>query len=343
MRDPAGPFSNCHSYVSPDTFIMDCLYDTCAEFASREFLCSNMEQYALACQQNGSAVDGWRESTECTIPCTANSTYKDCMNACPASCSNMASESECEAPCNEGCQCDDGFIFSGFECVPYKDCGCSYLNIYYKAGDTFITDDCSQNCSCTEGSFLVCDSMECADGEECTTSNQIRGCYIPGPCLENPCQNGGTCEEVPGSNNSTSGMKCQCPNTHHGPYCEDEKQLNDKTIYIVIGVVLSFFVISLVLIVAAYFYFRSRKSKQMFDVSSASEDGSDSGSIHYAYREPGGHVNFAFNDNLGDSGVFTTKMRANANVNVESAEPGARVNLAFEDGHVNQTDDLTIF
>ncbi|PIO28595.1 hypothetical protein AB205_0160680, partial [Aquarana catesbeiana] len=66
-----------------------------------------------------------------TLTCTANSIYKDCTSACPASCSNMASESECEAPCYEGCQCEPGYILSGFDCVPYKDCGCTYLNKYY--------------------------------------------------------------------------------------------------------------------------------------------------------------------------------------------------------------------
>ncbi|XP_018422430.1 PREDICTED: zonadhesin-like [Nanorana parkeri] len=132
MRDPLGPFRYCNNFVPPDDFIEDCLFDTCAEFQSKELLCINLEQYAYACQQNESTVDGWRDWTGCALTCPANSVYKDCMSACPASCSNMASESECEAPCTEGCQCEPGYILSGYDCVPYKDCGCTYLNKYYK-------------------------------------------------------------------------------------------------------------------------------------------------------------------------------------------------------------------
>ncbi|XP_040203395.1 zonadhesin-like [Rana temporaria] len=136
----------------------------------------------------------------------------------------MASESECEAPCYEGCQCEPGFILSGFDCVPYKECGCTYLNKYYMTGDRFIKDDCSQNCTCADTSSVVCEDKQCKEWEECTTASQIRGCYIPSPCLENPCENGGTCVELSGTDNTTDGMHCMCPSTHKGTYCEEENE-----------------------------------------------------------------------------------------------------------------------
>lgn len=66
------------------------------------------------------------------MPCPANSKYSSCMSACPASCSDLTSPSECEWPCAEGCECLPGYVLSGFECVPYSQCGCTYLNKYYE-------------------------------------------------------------------------------------------------------------------------------------------------------------------------------------------------------------------
>ncbi|XP_044146122.1 zonadhesin-like [Bufo gargarizans] len=115
------------------------------------------------------------------------------------------------------------------------------------------------NCTCIDTSSVLCYFMKCKPEEKCTTANQILGCYIPSSCLENPCQNGGTCMETPGVGNATSISSCLCPSTHTGLYCEDEKEANTAVIYIVIGVVVGVFVISLVFIVVAYFYLKSRK------------------------------------------------------------------------------------
>ncbi|CAJ0935214.1 unnamed protein product [Ranitomeya imitator] len=104
--------------------------------------------------------------------------------------------------------------------------------------------------------------MECGPGEECTTASQIRGCYIPSPCLENPCENGGTCVELPVEGNSTSRWSCLCPSTHTGMYCEDEKEENAVIIYIVIGVIVGVFVICIVFMVIAYFYLKIQKKEE---------------------------------------------------------------------------------
>ncbi|KAM3931812.1 zonadhesin-like [Leptodactylus fuscus] len=348
MRDPNGPFKDCIPYVSPEDFIVDCIFDTCAEFQSRELLCNSLEQYALACQQNESIVDGWRQSTGCAISCSSNSFYTNRMSACPASCSNLASESDCEAPVCEGCQCEPGYVLSGYDCVPYNACGCSFLDKYYKKGETFITDDCSQNCTCTETSFVICNSIQCKPEEECTTANQIRGCYIPSPCLENPCENGGTCEELPGFGNSTSSMKCICPPTHTGFYCEDEKLANTVTIYIVIGVVVGVFIISMVFVIVAYFYLKSRKRKsKMLDSTDYSEEGRDGvsiRSINLTYNEPQEQMNF--DQNLRDNSTQEIHTKDSDIVNVQ--EPSVQVNLGYEDdgaiqGRVDSCDEWTKF
>ncbi len=55
------------------------------------------------------------------------------MTPCPASCADLAAPSECEqTQCVEGCQCAPGFVLSDLNCVPYSECGCTYLNRYYQ-------------------------------------------------------------------------------------------------------------------------------------------------------------------------------------------------------------------
>lgn len=34
--------------------------------------------------------------------------------------------------CQEGCQCDDGFLFDGGECKTLQDCGCNVNGKFYK-------------------------------------------------------------------------------------------------------------------------------------------------------------------------------------------------------------------
>lgn len=66
------------------------------------------------------------------LQCPPNSTYASCMSACPASCSDLAAPAECSTPCLEGCECLPGHVLSGFDCVPYRECGYTFLGKYYK-------------------------------------------------------------------------------------------------------------------------------------------------------------------------------------------------------------------
>ncbi|XP_041419720.1 IgGFc-binding protein-like [Xenopus laevis] len=320
LRDTNGPFETCHALVDPEVYITNCLFDTCAEFRNMELFCSNLEQYSLACQDNGTTLDGWREKAGCDLPCAPNSEYSKCMSACPASCSNMASEAECEAPCYEGCKCSEGYILSDFECVPYKECGCTYLDKYYQYGEVFMTDDCTQNCTCTDTVSVVCSNIQCESNEICAAANGIRGCYIPGPCLENPCENGGTCVE--GTMNSTS-MYCVCPESYSGEFCEaEEKKYDNSIIYIVIGVVVGVLVIGFFFVFAAFCFFRNQGSKKHLLESQSSEDGSVSLSRISVnpgdtsiYNEPD-LTNLAFEEDFPQSGA----MKVTNNTNVKTSD-----------------------
>ncbi|TFK00932.1 Zonadhesin [Platysternon megacephalum] len=242
LTNPNGPFGKCQSNVSVEFFQMGCAFDLCVEAENNTVLCRHLEQYALACQENGIALENWRAQTPCEMQCPPNSKYSRCMTACPDSCSNLAASSECESPCVEGCECLPGYVLSGYDCVPYKECGCSFLNTYYKAGETFVTDDCSQTCECTTSSSVACTRAACARSETCAIANFTRGCYIPGPCLLNLCENGGTCiEDTSESSNSSSNFSCVCPDGYEGPLCEAETQdeptkPGNSLVYIIVGV-----------------------------------------------------------------------------------------------------------
>ncbi|KAM4693724.1 zonadhesin-like [Discoglossus pictus] len=336
LRETNGPFKECHKYISPDPFVTNCLFDTCAEFRSKDLFCQNLAQYVLACQQNGSTVDSWREITGCGMPCQYNSQYKECMSACPASCSNLASETECEDVCSEGCQCNSGYVLSGYDCVPYKECGCTYLDKYYQSGEEFITNDCLQKCTCTESLTVDCNVFQCEPDEICTIANFTRGCYVPGPCLDNPCENGGTCIEDPPGKNTTYGMTCKCPETHSGFFCEaEERTYPDSVIYIVIGVIVGVLALGFFFALAAYCFLKSRK-KNTGRINS--NDSSESGSINLniVYENPeenysandehGAVVNFAFEEDVAvmDSDVDKGAGRSEDDVNVASSDVNVR-------------------
>ncbi|XP_074402790.1 IgGFc-binding protein [Zonotrichia albicollis] len=256
-----GPFAKCHSAVQPDFYFTSCLFDSCVE--GDEILCQSLEEYVLACQQQGVSMDGWRQQTDCGMSCPPNSKYSSCMSACPASCNDLTSPSECESPCVEGCECLPGYVLSGLECVPYKQCGCTYLNKYYEIGEIFTTDDCSQKCQCTESSTVFCSDEVCGSGEICDISNYTRGCYRSGPCMPNPCKNDGICSET---SNSTSLHFCECSELYTGLNCEAEKiaedpgtEDSDYTVAIVIGVVAGVVVI-VILISSAVYLFRTKRN-----------------------------------------------------------------------------------
>lgn len=134
------------------------------------------------------------------------------MTPCPASCADLAAPSECEqVVCVEGCNCAPGFVLSDQDCVPYSECGCTYLDRYYLVSllmhvkyyrlrvmmsnelhkswwscfsapfhtqlkETFVTEDCSQSCECTT-TGAVCQTKGCGDTETCTVYNTKRDCY----------------------------------------------------------------------------------------------------------------------------------------------------------------------
>uniref|UniRef100_A0A3B4UYF2 Zonadhesin, like n=1 Tax=Seriola dumerili TaxID=41447 RepID=A0A3B4UYF2_SERDU len=222
LSDSKGPFAACHATLPPKPYQDDCVFDLCAERGSAALRCASYEAYAAACQEAGVKLGSWRQQLDCALSCDANSTYSPCMSPCPASCANLAAPSDCDtSSCVEGCQCAAGFVMSEGICVPYTQCGCTFLDRYYPLKETFVTEDCSQTCECTS-TGAACRPKTCPDNYVCTIYDLKRDCYRASPCLSYPCQNGGTCKEA-----SNSTYTCQCAEGFEGTNCEVEVTQGD--------------------------------------------------------------------------------------------------------------------
>lgn len=79
IRDPKGPFRNCHAVVDPSSYFEDCVYDVCLSNGRGDSLCSSLQTYTAACQQKGVEVFEWRSKDFCSeshIPNCASSIFK---------------------------------------------------------------------------------------------------------------------------------------------------------------------------------------------------------------------------------------------------------------------------
>ena len=69
------------------------------------------------------------------LACPPNSRYTLCAKLCPDTCHSTFSGMACQNRCVEGCECNQGFVLSGLQCVPQSECGCLDLTAgYFKVG-----------------------------------------------------------------------------------------------------------------------------------------------------------------------------------------------------------------
>ncbi|XP_069845370.1 zonadhesin [Dipodomys merriami] len=218
LVDPQGPFATCHQIIDPEPFQEHCVFDLCAgqdPQEQEELRCRALSGYAIICQEAGASLVSWRNHTRCAMVCPANTVYKSCMTPCLASCANPAAARGCEGPCLEGCASLPGHIYSGTRSLPKARCGCTAAGIYYQLGDSFVTEDCAQHCTCASSGLLLCEPFGCSAGEICTLANFTRGCFRESLCLRNPCHNDGRCREQGAS------FTCECDPGYGGRLCTE--------------------------------------------------------------------------------------------------------------------------
>ncbi|KAK7109139.1 mucin-5B-like [Littorina saxatilis] len=95
--------------------------------------------------------------------CPKNSIYKECMSQCPGTCDNMGDPStgtcaQDPAQCKAGCECVDGYVKQGDQCVNRTTCPCHHGGHDYHEGDV-IAMDCNQ-CTCRSRKWM-CETNDC--------------------------------------------------------------------------------------------------------------------------------------------------------------------------------------
>ncbi|KAG6924224.1 hypothetical protein G0U57_018026, partial [Chelydra serpentina] len=175
IRAASGPFRDCHSLVSPAEYFDHCLYDMCAANGAGETLCQSLQAYAAACQAAGAKIRAWRTASFCPLACPANSHYELCTRSCDFTCAGLSTPAQCTGKCFEGCQCDAGYAADGEGCVSMDRCGCVRDGRYLKAGESVVSGDCSEKCTCQASGGLVCEPHGCPAGEACALQDGVRG------------------------------------------------------------------------------------------------------------------------------------------------------------------------
>lgn len=77
--------------------------------------------------------------------CPNNTVYSECISNCPKTCKSLDEESAAcdETNCKSGCQCVEGFVLEGDQCIETSMCPCYYGGKAYHEGD-IISMDCNQ-------------------------------------------------------------------------------------------------------------------------------------------------------------------------------------------------------
>ncbi|PIK38964.1 hypothetical protein BSL78_24193 [Apostichopus japonicus] len=123
-------------------------------------------------------------------PCPTNMIYGTC--SCKATCEDPNGQSGCNRDClgTEGCTCPAGFLMQGSDCIRASGCGCfvAEANLVIPDGETYVNDDCTQNCSCNNNQ-LTCENYRCSTDAVCDVRDGVRKCY----CNEGYKGNGETC------------------------------------------------------------------------------------------------------------------------------------------------------
>uniref|UniRef100_A0A3B5KT40 VWFD domain-containing protein n=1 Tax=Xiphophorus couchianus TaxID=32473 RepID=A0A3B5KT40_9TELE len=180
LENSTGPFAACHQQLPPRSFVDSCVYDLCVNPAST--LCEVLRDYALMCQHNGVSLGQWRNATGCELTCPPNSHYELCGSSCPSSCPSLSFPFTCDTQCQEGCQCNDGFVLNGNQCVPPTSCGCFHDGRYRQAGEQFWDgEECQSFCTCNGVTGVVqCSPNSCGPQESCHVVGGEFGCH-PNP------------------------------------------------------------------------------------------------------------------------------------------------------------------
>ncbi|XP_052106228.1 zonadhesin-like isoform X16 [Mytilus californianus] len=175
-KNVKSPFMSCANKdmdMAKDLY-ESCLYDYCSLAGSPEleqFICESLEGYEEQCENMGLSIT-WRRKDFCQLTCPENMDYTTSGSGCPATCLDPDAPLTCRLPNTEGCQCKEGFLLSGNECVPKAKCGCrGPEGEYYPLGKQLTSSDCTivTKCSSENGkpTMTVVKQQICHQNAKC--------------------------------------------------------------------------------------------------------------------------------------------------------------------------------
>ncbi|XP_054860582.1 alpha-tectorin-like [Amphiprion ocellaris] len=185
LTSPHGPFAPCNTTVDPQQQLDACVNILRGSRDPTSALCEVLRDYVLMCQQRGITLGQWRNATACAQTCPANSHYELCGSSCPSACPSLSFPFTCVTRCQDGCQCDDGFVLNGNQCVPPTSCGCYHNGRYREGGEQFLDGECQHLCTCNSTTGVVhCVNNACGPQQSCRVVAGELGCHaIPrGTC-----------------------------------------------------------------------------------------------------------------------------------------------------------------
>ncbi|KAK6327240.1 hypothetical protein J4Q44_G00028850 [Coregonus suidteri] len=184
ITNPKGPFAACHNVIDPASYFRDCVYDVCLSEGDRKVLCHSISAYMIDCQDFGVNISNWRTPTFCPLDCPANSHYQSCSEICATPCPGLSDIITCPTTCAEGCACNTDYYFNGTGCVKWDLCSCYHKGRTYKIGESVLSEDCQELCTCTASGEVKCEATKCKADESCQVKNGHLGCYLKNCLLE---------------------------------------------------------------------------------------------------------------------------------------------------------------
>uniref|UniRef100_A0A2I3SIJ7 Zonadhesin n=2 Tax=Pan troglodytes TaxID=9598 RepID=A0A2I3SIJ7_PANTR len=192
LADPQGPFAACHQTVAPEPFQEHCVLDLCSAQDPREqeeLRCQVLSGHGVSSRYHVSELYDTLPSVLCQPgrPWGLRGPLRGRLRQHPRLCLQR-----------------------------HPDNG-----IYYQVrlGSSFLTEDCSQRCTCASSRILLCEPFSCRAGEVCTLGNHTQGCFPESPCLQNPCQNDGQCREQGAT------FTCECEVGYGGDLCMEPRDV----------------------------------------------------------------------------------------------------------------------
>ncbi|XP_071852772.1 techylectin-5A-like [Apostichopus japonicus] len=127
--------------------------------------------------------------------CPPNMIYGNCT--CEATCEDPKEESACNSTClgSTGCICKAGLMLNGSDCISASRCSCfvAEANLVISNGKTYVNDNCTQKCSCSNNRLICEDDYSCSANAVCDVKNEVRQCY----CNEGYEVDGGSFVSLP--------------------------------------------------------------------------------------------------------------------------------------------------